>query len=47
MPRHKGKKKKGKIIRPGMEYTVKTKVLNDMNDKMKDLGLGGILGGAA
>ena len=47
MPRHKGKKKKGKIIRPGMEETVKAKVMTDMNDKMKDFGLGGILGGAA
>ena len=47
MPRHKGKKKKGRIIRPGMEETVKAKVMTDMNVKMKDLGLGGIFGGAA
>lgn len=47
MPRHKGKKKKGRIIRPGMQETVKAKVMTDMNDKMKDMGLGSILGGAA
>ena len=47
MPRHKGKKKKGKIIRPGMEEAVKAKVMTNINDKMKDMGLGGIIGGAA
>ena len=30
-----------------MEEAVKAKVMTNMNDKMKDLGLGGIIGGAA
>ena len=30
-----------------MEEAVKAKVMNNMNDKMKEMGLGSIMGGAA
>ena len=39
MPRHKGKKKKGRVIKPGFEDQLKEKFTNQINDKLKGLGL--------
>lgn len=39
MPRRQGKKKKGKVIRPGMEQAMKKAV----DDKLKGMGLGGLM----
>ena len=42
MPRNKGKKKKGKIIRPGMEEVVSKKLTNALNEKLTGLGIASI-----
>ena len=44
MPRKSHKKKKGKIVRPGMEQveTATKSVVNSMNDQLAGLGLQGL-----
>ena len=42
MPRKSYKKKKGKVVRPGMEQAVQQKVVSVLNDKLADLGLGNL-----
>lgn len=42
MPRHKGKKKKGRVVKPGQEAEQKT--TQAINDTLKNFGFGNILG---
>ena len=42
MPRHKGKKKKGKVIKPGMEATLQKAFVKKLDDKMGAMGLAGL-----
>ena len=39
MPRNKGKKKKGKTVKPGMEKAMADKMLESLNKKTAELGL--------
>ena len=42
MPRNKGKKKKGKTVKPGMEQALASKMLDSLTNKTAELGLGGL-----
>ena len=45
MPRHKGKKKKGKVVRAqDMKDTVKTAMVNNLNEKLLGAGLAKVKG---
>ena len=43
MPRHKGKKKKGKIIKPGMQNTMEKAFVAKVDEKLGAMGLAGIM----
>ena len=40
MPRRGGKKKKGRVIKPGFEDAMKQKFTEQINEKLKSAGLG-------
>ena len=40
MPRRSGKKKKGRVIKPGFEDAMKQKFTEQINEKLKSAGLG-------
>ena len=39
MPRRSGKKKKGRMIKPGMEGAIEQMLANQLNNKLKDMGM--------
>ena len=43
MPRHKGKKKKGKIVKPGMQAAVEKAFVAKVDEKLGAMGLAGIM----